>query len=133
LLIGFFLSALLAIRCFANEHADVGGGSQLGFSGGMASRLFYTLFGSSIDVGQLHPVVIAILFVVCVDLGFFLLHMLGSESPFTSLNNVASCPTFSPSAAEEDDAMDVDLEAGGILLFPGDVVDGKQRVVRHKM
>jgi hypothetical protein len=29
--------------------------------------------------------------------------------------------------------MDVDLEAGGILLFPGDVVDGKQRVVRHKM
>jgi hypothetical protein len=57
-------------RCSANEPADVGGGSdrlRLGCSGAP----FW-------HPDQVHPVVIAILFIVCVDLGFFLLHMLGS-------------------------------------------------------
>jgi hypothetical protein len=55
--------------------------------------------------------------------------MLGSTTtsdPSTSLG---------PSAVHRDvdiDAMDVDLEAG-VLLFPGKVVDGKQRAVHHKM
>jgi hypothetical protein len=88
---------------------------------------------------------IAVLYVLCIELAFRLLHTFRSMFSFaietsTSRLSVPSGPAaVRPSSTSNatvlrkgDDAMNVDLEAG-VLLFPGEVADAKQRLVRQKM
>jgi hypothetical protein len=83
-------------------------------------------------------VLLCVLFILCCLL-WALLVILQRVFGIMLSSTTTSDPTTSlgPSAAHGGvninvDAMDVDLEAG-VLLFPGEVVDGKQRAVHHKM